>query len=890
MNYFDHEENVKFVDGILEYSQEWQWLFDYIDKRYVFEEPKSWHEFVDNSYSIRELIVRFEKIRNVCAKEWIINNSIIKEGWELAKFYNGRIDIVTCQKSINSLTGKLMLLVLWITKLLNIDNGTDYDFNIGMLQEKNYFQLVNIDEIIKNLDEINEFIDNISITGIDEIKKCLNDNVHYIKYDIGAEAEEKIRKRANTYNAFRFDSIRTNLGATWQEDTIFMLLSRDLREADSDGKVLGTDKKNIIRIKDDIDNKDVKFIVETILFYSFGDIPSDECILAHCEMIRREIINKTDLFNLSISSSCKFIEKLFEKKLTGDWRKDTRFVEMLKAFQVYMTPNDIRRIQQMHIPLSKVQIGVYKKFCESKYKDIEEIKELRGIRDYFEDKDVITGIDKTYFEMLSVKFDELVENSERDIILAVSFYYYMIFLIRVKKENMYIDNQRIQSEMLRIKKLWSTNYYEDVVKSMQVISSQQRISAQKCNEFSKRIMINPILFSNLTMSYDQNKILKEMMKAAENPLIMLVSNIEISEVFPREGAKVNYKRHDIDAKFLEIISEIVENKGYKLLNKMLPEKFVAYIYQNCKIELQLNITLFNEEEKMYNLIKAKAPIELLEYDKKISLAMITQLFPVLEMQIRKLVSYLGIFPYKIDEEEFMQCNDPSSLLRELLLQIYNEQKSFENVSDIMFVYNSMYNSNFLNIRNECIHGRDYLAGGKLRYAFRVTLLCIYMVMFRIDTIEETLAGCAACIENQIDIIEAIQKANAESDSKGFDGLNGTMPGIVSVLQTNIKFLEYAKQRISDMFLKHGYNRYQTDYLKEVMFNAWFDRAQKLKKNDIFDMLCAGCLGYIRPLKQGEVILANTNSYIISFDSTMEKYIHIVRPDNIKLIQKFKNKI
>lgn len=46
-----------------------------------------------------------------------------------------------------------------------------------------------------------------------------------------------------------------------------------------------------------------------------------------------------------------------------------------------------------------------------------------------------------------------------------------------------------------------------------------------------------------------------------------------------------------------------------------------------------------------------------------------------------------------------------------------------------------------------------------------------------------------------------------------------------------------------MFLKHGYNRYQTDYLKEVMFNAWFDRAQKLKKNDIFDMLCAGCLGY-----------------------------------------------
>ena len=103
-------------------------------------------------------------------------------------------------------------------------------------------------------------------------------------------------------------------------------------------------------------------------------------------------------------------------------------------------------------------------------------------------------------------------------------------------------------------------------------------------------------------------------------------------------------------------------------------------------------------------------------------------------------------------------------------------------------------------------------------------------------IDLALAGCVACIENQIDIIGAIQKANAESDSKGFDGVNGTMPGIVSVFQNNIKFLQYA------------------------------------------------------PLKQGGVIFANTNSYIISFDSTMEKYIHIVRPDNIKLIQKFKNKV
>ena len=73
-----------------------------------------------------------------------------------------------------------------------------------------------------------------------------------------------------------------------------------------------------------------------------------------------------------------------------------------------------------------------------------------------------------------------------------------------------------------------------------------------------------------------------------------------------------------------------------------------------------------------------------------------------------------------------------------------------------------------------------------------------------------------------------------------------------------------------------------------MFTAWFDRAQKLKKNDIFDMMCSGCLNYTRPIKEGESVLTNTESYIISFDSTMEKYISDVRPNNSKIINKFKN--
>ena len=71
--------------------------------------------------------------------------------------------------------------------------------------------------------------------------------------------------------------------------------------------------------------------------------------------------------------------------------------------------------------------------------------------------------------------------------------------------------------------------------------------------------------------------------------------------------------------------------------------------------------------------------------------------------------------------------------------IFDEQHSFENVPDLVFIYNIMYNGNSYNIRNECIHGRDFLSGNRLRIAFRATLFAIHMANFRIQTIKENVS-------------------------------------------------------------------------------------------------------------------------------------------------------
>ena len=67
------------------------------------------------------------------------------------------------------------------------------------------------------------------------------------------------------------------------------------------------------------------------------------------------------------------------------------------------------------------------------------------------------------------------------------------------------------------------------------------------------------------------------------------------------------------------------------------------------------------------------------------------IFFCLEVKIRELVTLFGIFPFKKNIDEFMQYNDPSSLLRELLKIIYDEQHSFENIPDLLYIYNIMYN-------------------------------------------------------------------------------------------------------------------------------------------------------------------------------------------------------
>lgn len=187
------------------------------------------------------------------------------------------------------------------------------------------------------------------------------------------------------------------------------------------------------------------------------------------------------------------------------------------------------------------------------------------------------------------------------------------------------------------------------------------------------------------------------------------------------------------------IKEILAEKGYKLRNAMKTEEFLRGIHEEYEHRVQITLSMFTKIEELYDVVLQSSTHEMLPFSDKLTLGMVTQLFPVLEERIRELAELLGFFPFKKEEKSFMVYNDPSSLMREIIIMVHDESKSFEPIPDFLFVYNMMYNSNSFNIRNECIHGRDYLSDGRLYFAFVATLLAIHMVNFRINTINENIS-------------------------------------------------------------------------------------------------------------------------------------------------------
>ena len=119
MNYLEHKTKVRYGDGLLQHSQEWQWMINEIEECFEIKEINSWKQYLSESGPIRDVLGYFVKILEICNKSWTYSKKEFEEIWEIAKFYVGSVDVNECVNNVSHNQCKLLFWCVWITKLEN---------------------------------------------------------------------------------------------------------------------------------------------------------------------------------------------------------------------------------------------------------------------------------------------------------------------------------------------------------------------------------------------------------------------------------------------------------------------------------------------------------------------------------------------------------------------------------------------------------------------------------------------------------------------------------------------------------------------------------------------------------------------------------------------------
>lgn len=742
-NYFEQDIKVKCIDGILSKLQDWQWLVDYIENNFDLSDITDWKDFEDKLSSVNDILIYFNHITNIKHKKITFNKNLLQDIYYLSEYLMGNISKRDVQQVVLNNFSKILFLIIWITKLENQDNSCNYLVDKSIFKMRNLGELIKINSILLHKNEIIKYINNIKIKDICKIKNCILDNLNEKHFSYKKSFLKRHKKQFINANAFNMQFSKEKTSLTWQEEYLLDMIKISIRNR----KIIPLMEFNNIQtpnislwtkpilkqLKIYFDNNiSALFIIETIAYLLYNESPSKEVILLHCKLLSKYLKNKDRFFDCS---SFKILSYLFEDKKMGNYSKELELKNLLKLFSKIKDIKIIVSLQNKKIPISEKQKKKLKDFYISEYKAIEKINDINSYENYIKNKNITKQINKKYFDKVCEKFYQFA-NTDISILTGQLFYDFMNFLLATKQHNSELNKIEVEFKIIEIHNLWKTKYYKKVQKTLHSLTATTKLPTQTVIDLNKSIISCPQTIVTQYISSNIDNIIRKMQISSENPIHLLCTQIDINENFPIVLDYKNSKIKTIDEMLIKIINKIKENWGYKFLNVLDTEIYFCDLHKQWIYYAQFYTSLFNEHKKLYNIIEQNSNINLIPYNENLSLAHLTQLFPLLEFKIRDLAKCLGIVYLNESEKDFMKYKDPSSILAEILERIYNEIGSFEIADDIFFVYNYMYNSNSLNIRNECIHGRKYLEGNSLEFAFKLTLISLYLIIYRINVITQ----------------------------------------------------------------------------------------------------------------------------------------------------------
>lgn len=740
-NYLKHEDEVNFYENYLNRSKEWKEFVDLIECNFELMDIDSFDEFLIQRPVVGRIFSYFIKIIECNPENVSFNNSLFQELFCIVEFYLGKKEKLETSEVIRSNFAKVLFLVVWITKLENQDNKTDYLFDLGLLTQKNMSLILKIDTLFLFEEEILQFFDLIEMKDLDIAKKIFSDNINGVIYPADTEFLESFRDKIIQVNAFDFNRIERRTNIAWEESYILDMLNirfkdREIIPMFSSGDSTTPDFKQWTKEKlDELQNYfsyDISdFIIESIRYVLFGVSPSKKIIEKHIELFVENFNNATSIREKYNNSSFRIISYLFEDKHINSVNTKDLFI----ALSTVEDLEEIMMLNNHNISLNKKQRKILIEYYQSCFFRLDDITDAYSYSEYLLNEDNVKSINNEYFYKNSEMFNNYIASTD-NILCATLFINYMLFLTRLNG-NLNIDKEYVKYEMIRIQELWENQYFDICVSQLHSFSHEFKIKTEEIELFNKDLLDNIFSIANICVITRTEQYVENMESISRNPISSMVGRVSLNKLFPMDEKLVfDIDNHDVDKLTTTIVENIESEYGYRFLNILDTDIYVKAFHRRMIQNAQISFGFFNETRRLYDIVqtKLKDNFVLIEYSEKIKIAHLTQLFPIIEIMIKKIGKKYNIFPFKEDEKHFMQSKDPSSILRLMLEKAYKETKGFEATPDLLFVYHYLYNGNSLNIRNECIHGRDYLFGESLVFAFKLTLSALYMLIRRLEII------------------------------------------------------------------------------------------------------------------------------------------------------------
>ncbi|ANE22539.1 hypothetical protein AAY81_04715 [Denitrobacterium detoxificans] len=749
--YYEHEVEVRFTEGMLQSSRDWQWFVDYTEKN--FEPPielESFNDFNRAYLSIRPAFVHFARIvdsigdfRPSFETPWL--NSVydcvlIRSGAkspEEAIGRNGFFDAL-CIASVG-------------TYLINCVSETRYPFNPQLLYHSNLHQLFDFSPLGNDKQHVIKLAYSIDLPEFENAAKTLESNLEGESISIN---EQYVKTVLDTYFDEDFLSFKSVIGKTfqtWQE----ALLCDSFRTSFTEGTIEpmirlrnGTEspdttawtEKVLSMAKDAFVDKRAICIIEVLEYSTQGKAPSEasqnllvDLFLGHAE----RCVKANKPIRKLTCTAMKVLQRLCESRQLADGPKGKYFKGLSTLLSGISDYDDICFMKANGFPCTNRQKEIFLVKTKSITKDsLAAVTCTHDLIAVFKDSRCAKNCDSSDAERSLELFIEYAQKV--DVETAELFYWAMMFYIDVL-DNPQIDNKWTKETLISLRRIWREICYAPVVANMQVFSHEGSIPVAEIEKFNRAFLESPHGIARSMFLQSDEAILKNLESMAEHAFINLFDKTTISEYYP-EHIHIAYeqKAHPIDWMIASEVMRIYNANSYRFLNAMKEREVIDEFYE-CLSQTILACTSLIKIRPAYNWVSENAPkyYELLSFpESHPTLGHLTQLFPILENAIREIGEFFAIVPFRAAKDSYTYLKDVVSVLASLIGEVREITGTIQGCNEFLFVYHVMYSPNGFNVRNDCVHGRCYQDSSGVAKAFRLTVICTYMMLKRLRDLEE----------------------------------------------------------------------------------------------------------------------------------------------------------